>query len=114
VKVEVDKEDKIKNDIKDNEEGHKFKSVDVENFKNKDEVTKDTETGAEKKSKETLEHIDEELDEEHKDEELDEEHKDEELDEEHKDEELDEEHKVTNKSEKVYLKDKLTSEDSMR
>jgi len=105
VKVEVDKEDKIKNDIKDNEEGHKFKSVDVENFKNKDEVTKDTETGAEKKSEETLEH---------KDEDLDEEHKDEELDEEHKDEELDEEHKVTNKSEKVYLKDKLTSEDSMR
>ncbi|XP_023347544.1 trichohyalin [Eurytemora carolleeae] len=122
VKVEVDKEDKIKNDIKDNEEGHKFKSVDVENFKNKDEVTKDTETGAEKKSEETLEHKDEELDgehkdeeldEEHKDEELDEEHKNEELDEEHKDEELDEEHKVTNKSEKVYLKDKSTSEDSM-
>ena len=96
MKVEVDKEDKIKNDIKDNEEGHKFKSVDVENFKNKDEVTKDTETGAEKKSEETLEH------------------KDEELDGEHKDEELDEEHKVTNKSEKVYLKDKSTSEDSMR
>ena len=96
MKVEVDKEDKIKNDIKDNEEGHKFKSVDVENFKNKDEVTKDTETGAEKKSEETLEH------------------KDEELDEEHKDEELDEEHKVTNKSEKVYLKDKSTSEDSIR
>ena len=87
MKEEVDKEDKIKNDIKDNEEGHKFKSVDVENFKNKDEVTKDTETRAEKKSEETLEN---------------------------KLEEFDEEHKVTNKSEKVYLKDKSTSEDSMR
>ena len=87
MKEEVDKEDKIKNDIKDNEEGHKFKSVDVENFKNKDEVTKDTETRAEKKSEETLEN---------------------------KLEELDEEHKVTNKSEKVYLKDKSTSEDSTR
>ena len=87
MKEEVDKKDKIKNDIKDNEEGHKFKSVDVENFKNKDEVTKDTETRAEKKSEETLEN---------------------------KLEELDEEHKVTNKSEKVYLKDKSTSEDSMR
>ena len=83
----MDKEDKIKNDIKDNEEGHKFKSVDVENFKNKDEVTKDTETRAEKKSEETLEN---------------------------KLEEFDEEHKVTNKSEKVYLKDKSTSEDSTR
>ena len=87
MKEEVDKEDKIKNDIKDNEEGHKFKSVDVENFKNKDEVTKDTETRAEKKSEETLEN---------------------------KLEEFDEEHKVTNKSEKVYLKDKSTSEDSTR
>ena len=87
MKEEVDKKDKIKNDIKDNEEGHKFKSVDVENFKNKDEVTKDTETRAEKKSEETLEN---------------------------KLEEFDEEHKVTNKSEKVYLKDKSTSEDSMR
>ena len=87
MKEEVDKEDKIKNDIKDNEEGHKFKSVDVENFKNKDEVTKDTETRAEKKSEETLEN---------------------------KLQELDEEHKVTNKSEKVYLKDKSTSEDSTR
>ena len=87
MKEEVDKKDKIKNDIKDNEEGHKFKSVDVENFKNKDEVTKDTETRAEKKSEETLEN---------------------------KLEELDEEHKVTNKSEKVYLKDKSTSEDSTR
>ena len=87
MKEEVDKKDKIKNDIKDNEEGHKFKSVDVENFKNKDEVTKDTETRAEKKSEETLEN---------------------------KLEEFDEEHKVTNKSEKVYLKDKSTSEDSTR
>ena len=87
MKEEVDKEEKIKNDIKDNEEGHKFKSVDVENFKNKDEVTKDTETRAEKKSEETLEN---------------------------KLEEFDEEHKVTNKSEKVYLKDKSTSEDSTR
>ena len=81
MKVEVDKEDEIKNDIKDNEEGHEFKSV------NKDEVTQNTETRAEKKSEETLEH---------------------------KDEELHKEHKVTNKSEKMYLKDKSTSEDSIR
>ena len=87
MKVEVDKEDEIKNDIKDNEEGHEFKSVDEENLKNKDEVTQNTETRAEKKSEETLEH---------------------------KDEELHKEHKVTNKSEKMYLKDKSTSEDSIR